>query len=87
MRNYIKRRFFTSGIASIRRNGIAALWWACDLTCTPWVKYSDIDKGKKDDYHYTKIILERPDLYLNTFERIYGREIPLVFYLLDFSRC
>jgi|TARA_B100002003_G_C14127193_1_gene542150 hypothetical protein len=84
MKNYVKTRFFTSGIRDIRRNGIAGLWWACDLTYAPWEKNSEIEKEGKDAYHYTKMILERPDLYFSTFERIYGREIPLIFYLLDF---
>ena len=84
IKNYIKNRFFTSGIRNFRRNGVAGLWWACDLTYAPWKKYRNIKNEGKDDYHYTKIILERPDLYMQSFERIYGRETPLVFHLLDF---
>lgn len=84
IRNYVKTRFFSTGVRDLRRNGLASLWWASELTYAPWEKYPEIQKSTKDDYHYTKIILESPDIYQQTFERIFGREPYLVFYLLDY---
>ena len=84
IRNYIKDRFFTSTSSrTLRRNGLATLWWASELTKEPWENYNDIPKGNKDKYHYTKMILEKPDLYSSTFERTLGKEINIVFPLLD----
>ena len=84
MRNYIDNRFFVGKNRDLRRNGIGALWWACELTHSPWEKFDNIVKKNKDKYHYTKIILDKPDIYQTIFERVYGRETPLIFHLLDF---
>ena len=84
IRNYIKDRFFTStSNRTLRRNGLATLWWASELTKEPWEKHTDIPKKNKDKYHYTKMILENPDLYSSTFERTLGKEINIVFPLFD----
>lgn len=84
IKRFIENRFFTTGIRSLRRNGIASLWWAAELTHSPWERYNGIEKNNKDKFHYTKIILEQPNIYQQTFERTYGRETELVFHLLDF---
>jgi len=84
LRNYIKNRFFTtSDNRSLGRNGIAFLWWAAELTRSPWEKYEGIPKDNKDDYHYTKIIINEPDIYSSTFERTIGKEQNIIFPLLD----
>ena len=84
IRNYIKNRFFTStDNRTLRRNGIAFLWWAVELTKEPWQVYDGISGSEKDKYHYTKIILNEPDIYASTFERTIGKEPKIVFPLLD----
>jgi len=84
IRNYIKNKFFIVNNRGLVDNGIASLWWACELTHSPWDRFDNIKKDNKDKYHYTEIILERPDIYQQVFERTYGRETPLIFHLLDF---
>ena len=80
----IKNRFFTtSDNRSLRRNGLAFLWWAVELTKEPWEQYDGIPNKDKDKYYYTKIILEDNDIYASTFERIIGKEPLIVFPLLD----
>jgi len=84
IRNYIKNRFFTtSDNRSLRRNGLAFLWWAAELTQEPWAQYDGIPNQNKDKYFYTKIILEDSDIYASTFERTIGKEPRIVFPLLD----
>jgi hypothetical protein len=84
IKNYITNKFFINNNRSLVDNGIASLWWACEFTHSPWEKYSTIKKNNKDKYHYTEIILSKPDIYQQVFERTYGRETPLIFHLLDF---
>ena len=84
IRNYIKERFFTgTSNRSLRRNGLGFLWWAVELTKEPWERYEGIPHQGKEKYYYVKIILENPDLYSSTFERIIGKEPRIVFPLLD----
>ncbi len=84
IRNYIKNRFFTSSDnRSLRRNGLAFLWWAIELTRAPWEQYEGIPKQEKDNYFYSKIILDDNDIYASTFERTIGKEPGIVFPLLD----
>jgi len=84
IRNYIKNRFFTSSDnRSLRRNGLTFLWWAPELTKEPWERYDGIPNQNKDKYYYTKIILEKPDIYASTFERTIGKEPKIIFPLLD----
>ena len=84
IRNYLKNRFFTgTDNRSLRRNGIAFLWWAIELTKSPWNKYEGIPKEEKDDFFYSKIILDDNDIYASTFERTIGKEPSIVFPLLD----
>ena len=84
IRNYLKNRFFTStDNRSLRRNGVAFLWWAAELTKEPWEEYEGIPESGKEKYHYTKIILDEPDIYASTFERTIGKEPKIVFPLLD----
>ena len=85
IRRYIKARFFTGdGSRSLRRNGLAFMWWAVYNTKAPWKRYPEIGE-KDDDYHYTRMIIGQgaTDLYQQTFERKYGQEPLLVFTLLD----
>ena len=85
IRRYIKNRFFTDdGSRSLRRNGLAFMWWAVYNTKSPWKKYSEIPE-KDDDFYYTRMIIGQgaTDLYQQTFERKYGQEPLLVFTLLD----
>ena len=84
IKNYITNKFFINNNRSLVDNGIASLWWACEFTHSPWEKYSTIKKNNKDKYNYTEIILSKPDIYQQVFERTYGRETPLIFHLLDF---
>ena len=55
VKNYIKRRFFTgTDNRTLRRNGVALLWWAAELTHSPWDRWEGIEKKSKEKYHYTK---------------------------------
>ena len=84
IKNFIKFRFFTgSDSRTLRRNGIAFLWWAAELTFAPWEKWNNIVSPKEDKYFYTKFILDNPDVYANTFERSLGREPKVLYPLLD----
>jgi len=82
--NYINNRFFTAvDNRTLRRNGIAFLWWAVELTHTPWDRWNGIEQNSKDKYHYTKCILKDTDIYQQIFERTIGKEPLIAFALLD----
>ena len=84
VRNFITNRFFTTtDNRSLRRNGIAFLWWAVELTHSPWDRWNNIEKRSDDKYYYTRVVLKDTDIYLNTFERTIGKEPRIVFPLLD----
>ena len=82
--NYINNRFFT-GVdnRTLRRNGIALLWWAAELTHTPWDRWEGIEQSSTDKYYYTNHVLKDPDIYQQIFERTIGKEPKIAFALLD----
>ena len=84
IRNYLQIRFFTAvNNRTLRRNGIAFLWWAVELTYSPWDRWNGIEKNSKDKYHYSKCILKDTDIYQQIFERTIGKEPLIAFALLD----
>jgi len=87
IRNYIKKRFFTdSNNRSLRRNGLATLWWATELTHTPWKRFDGINQISEDIYYYTRILLNDTDLYQNIFDRTYGKDSRVIFPLINVIR-
>lgn len=84
IRNYIKTRFFTdSDNRSLRRNGLSTLWWAVELTHTPWKRFDGINQISEDIYYYTRILLNDTDLHQNIFERAYGKDSRVIFPLMN----
>ena len=84
IRNYLERRFFTAvDPRTLRRNAVAFLWWAVELTHTPWDRWNGIEQNSKDKYHYSKCILKDTDIYQQIFERTIGKEPLIAFALLD----
>jgi len=84
IRNYVETRFFTAvDNRTLRRNAVAFLWWAVELTHSPWDRWDNIEKRSDDKYYYTKIVLKEPDIYQQTIERTIGKEPRIVFPLLD----
>lgn len=84
VRNFLTNRFFnTTDNRTLRRNGVAFLWWAVELTHSPWNRWNNIEKRSNDKYYYTRVVLKDTDIYLNTFERTIGKEPRIVFPLLD----
>jgi|TARA_B100001964_G_scaffold68294_1_gene77590 hypothetical protein len=84
IRNYIETRFFTAlDNRTLRRNAVAFLWWAVELTHSPWDRWDNIEKRSDDKYHYTNIVLKEPDIYQQTIERTIGKEPRILFPLLD----
>ena len=84
IRNYVETRFFTAvDNRTLRRNAVAFLWWAVELTHSPWDRWDNIEKRSDDKYHYTRILLKDTDIYQQTFERTLGKEPRIVFPLLD----
>ena len=84
VRRYLKNRFFTgSDNRTLRRNGVALLWWAAELTHSPWDRWDDIEKKSKDKYYYTKCLFDNLDLFQGLLERTIGKEPKIVFTTLD----
>ena len=67
----IRERFFRSDNArSLRRHSIARLWWAVELTESPWEKDEELVKFKKEDkYFYTRVLMKDESFASDLTER------------------
>jgi hypothetical protein len=84
VKNYLETRFFTgSDNRTFRRNGVALLWWAAELTHSPWDRWNGIENKSKDKFYYTKCIFDNLDLFQGLLERTIGKEPKIVFTALD----
>lgn len=84
IRSYIQTRFFTgTDNRTLRRNAISSLWWATELTYAPWERWTGFPEVSNDKYYYSKIILSDTDLFLNVFERTFGKDNKIIFPLID----
>lgn len=62
--------FKGGGLAGMRRNGVARLWWAAHLTHRPWAKDEELSALRTDDdYEYTRVLLSNQDVYQGLIER------------------
>lgn len=63
----------TKGLAALRRNAIARLWWAAHLTHAPWVRFSEFESVRcEDEYAFTRTLLVNQDIFQATLERSFG---------------
>jgi hypothetical protein len=62
-----------SGLAALRRNAIARLWWAAHVTYAPWKRSEEFAfLACDDEYAFTRTLLSNQDIYLATLERSFG---------------
>ena len=67
------------GLAALRRNAVARLWWAAHLTCAPWESDPKLAPFKNADrYFYTKVLLRSQQVFQDTIERDFGRDPELL---------
>jgi hypothetical protein len=65
--------FFKRGL---RRNAVARLWWAAEMTVAPWKRAQELgDLEKADEYHYTRIMLRHQDIWQGVVERDFGHNL------------
>lgn len=73
--SYITQHWFISGrgLAGLRRNAIARLWWAAHLTFAPWQRDASLGIFEHSDvYHHTKILLSSQQVFQDLIEREFG---------------
>jgi hypothetical protein len=70
-RHVIAHWFFKgAGLAAMRRNAVARLWWAAHLTCAPWEKDDQLQSFTNEDrYFFTRVLLSNQDIYQGLIER------------------
>jgi hypothetical protein len=74
----------SSGLAALRRNAVARLWWAAELTVAPWERDSALTIFQKADrYHFTKGLLASQQVYQDVMERDFGSNLRLRISFLD----
>ena len=78
--SHIRSHWFVegSGLAALRRNAVARLWWAAALTIAPWERDPDLHVFQKADrYHFTKCLLASQQVYQDIMERDFGSNLRL----------
>lgn len=86
MARHIRQHFFVSGsgLAALRRNAVARLWWASSLTVAPWDTDPECERFRKADrYHYTRVLLASQQVYQDVMEREFGSNLRLRISFLD----
>lgn len=80
--------FVTENDRKLRRHALARLWWAAKLTVSPWESdpTNFIALKNDDKYIYTRLLLSRQDIFLNTLERGIGRSQRILIALLETLR-
>jgi hypothetical protein len=71
----IERRWFTDGSPrSLGRNALSRLWWATELTVSPWNDPSGRFEGlrRDDPYHFTKLMFSNQRLLQELLDRKIG---------------
>ncbi len=83
---YIRSHWFVvgTGLASLRRNAVARLWWAAWLTVAPWDRDPELSPFKNADrFHYTKVMLSSQQVYQDVMERDFGSNTRVRICFLD----
>lgn len=71
----VERRWFTDGTPrSLGRNALSRLWWATELTISPWDDPSGRFEGlrRDDPYHFTKLMFSNQRLLQELLDRKIG---------------
>lgn len=72
------------GLAALRRNALARLWWAAALTVAPWEKEPAFSAyTKADRFYYTKVLLASQQVYQDVVEREFGSNTYIRIAFLD----
>lgn len=86
----VEHHWFARGtkLRVLRRNALARLWWAAELTRAPWEDDSLADLGadREDPWLYTGILLGLQDMYQVTVERDFGSDRKILLAFLEVSR-
>ncbi|MGY3380881.1 hypothetical protein ACVWYS_002838 [Arthrobacter sp. TE12231] len=71
----VERRWFTDGSPrTLGRNALSRLWWATELTVSPWNDPSGRFEGlrRDDPYHFTKLMFSNQRLLQELLDRKIG---------------
>jgi hypothetical protein len=74
------------GLASLRRNAIARLWWAARLTHKPWEVPEFGSFEQRDPYAYLRVLFSNQDIYQGLLERTYGSSRTVMVPVLEVIR-
>ena len=74
------------GLASLRRNSIARLWWAARLTYKPWELAGFETFEQPDPYAYLRVLFSNQDIYQGLLERTYGSSRAVMVPVLEVIR-
>ena len=74
------------GLASLRRNAIARLWWAARLTHKPWEMAGFEIFEQSDPYTYLRVLFSNQDVYQGLLERSYGSSRAIMMPVLEVIR-
>lgn len=75
------------GLAALRRNAIARLWWAAHLTHAPWKSDEELTfLAQDDEYAYTRALLANQDIFQGALERSFGSNQRMLIALLEVVR-
>jgi hypothetical protein len=86
VRDHVRSHWFVNGagLAALRRNAVARLWWAAALTVAPWEQDSACTVFQKADrFYYTKVLLASQQVYQDVMEREFGSNLRLRIAFLD----
>ncbi len=73
-----------SGLAALRRNTLARLWWAARLTKAPWDWDVSFRGFTNDDpWAYLRVLVGNQDVYQGLVERKYGSSRAILIAMLD----
>jgi hypothetical protein len=85
-RDHVRSHWFVNGagLAALRRNAVARLWWAAALTVAPWEQDPACSVFQKADrFYYTKVLLASQQVYQDVMEREFGSNLRLRISFLD----
>lgn len=77
---YIIEHWFMDGrgLAALRRNAIARLWWAAHLTRAPWEHDPELKfLQKPDPYYFTRVLMASQQVSFDILERSFGSDLRL----------
>lgn len=80
--------FVSENDRRLRRHSLARLWWAANLTVSPWVSdpVNFVSLRNEDSYAYTRILLSTQDIFQQVLERSMGRSRKILIALLESFR-